>query len=172
MKYSRIIIWLVGLLAFAFLVWRVLLPLGFFWSLGRFDSSQRVPHPTLQETQAIAADLGLVLPPSARVLDAFQEGSVDHTIYVRLFVSPSELGAFTDQKLLAGKWQDGKGFTDLPQAVSQSWAGHLRGDNRGWRCWNDLVPYVKDKQQLWGLDIAVHRSSDAEATIFIKITQT
>ncbi|MEI6504111.1 MAG: hypothetical protein WCP21_24120, partial [Armatimonadota bacterium] len=93
-------------------------------------------------------------------------------IYARLFVSPRELGAFTDQKLLAGKWQDGKGFADLPQGVSQSWAGHLSGDDSGWRRWNDLVPYVQNKEQLWGLDLAVHRASDTEATVFIKITQT
>lgn len=169
LKPLRVIGWVLVVLGVLWMAPRLLV-MAFIHSAER---ARPVPQANTEETRRIVADVGLKLPQSVREVDAFWSGIVDHTIYSRLTIPTRDLERFTHQKLLAGKWKDGKGLlSQLPRIVARSWRELAHSDDTGWRCWNGWVPYVKSEGELWGLDIAIGPASNGETMVYLRLTQT
>lgn len=171
LKPIRIAIWAVSAFAVAVALALALIYVAvpyLFWS------SMDTPQPsdyTLDDIRKIVSDSNLQIPPSARELDAFQSGFREQSIWVRMAIPVRDLRTFTQQKLLAGKWKNGKKFDDLPELVARRWDELPRPDSGGWHCWDAQITRGANHDEAGGLAIAFGPPSMGQVIVYMEIVQ-
>lgn len=171
LKPIRIAIWAVGALAVAVALALALIYIAvpyLFWS------SMDTPQPSeysIEDIRKIVSDSDLMIPRSARKIDIFQSGSREQEIWVRLAIPNRDLERFTHQKLLVGKWKDGRGLDDLPELIARSWSELALPDAARRRCWNGEITRGPDHDEAGALSIALGPPSDGQVTIYLDIVQ-